>query len=329
MLFEPWSNESETRVKTRLESGAGMSFSEFCYPLLQAWDWWHLYHTNGIQLQVGGSDQYGNIIAGMDVINHINKNHYNPIHRVKQNEESFAKPMGFTVPLLTTSSGEKFGKSAGNAVWLDKGQTSCFDLYQYFLRTPDTDVERYLKLFTFLPLTDVSSLVTTHMEAPHKRVAQHKLAYEVLCLVHGDNDARTARDQHAAVFEKASVSTLLGSATSSSPSSTYEPAHPKTTVLFLVLPARTLRRKAFPRTSHPPSTYTRHNPTHSTPPKSYCSPYILSQGHADRARTIFRWPRDLPQRRPSSDPQARCVRSKPSRQEKGRDARPGGLRTYR
>ena len=227
MLFEPWSNESETRVKTRLESGAGMSFSEFCYPLLQAWDWWHLYHTNGIQLQVGGSDQYGNIIAGMDAINHINKNHYNPIHRVKQNEESFAKPMGFTVPLLTTSSGEKFGKSAGNAVWLDKEQTSCFDLYQYFLRTPDTDVERYLKLFTFLPLTDVSSLVTTHMEAPHKRVAQHKLAYEVLCLVHGDKDARTARDQHAAVFEKASVSTLLGSATSSSPSSTYEPAHPK------------------------------------------------------------------------------------------------------
>ena len=112
-----------------MESGDGMSFSEFTYPLLQAWDWWHMYNTKGIQLQIGGSDQFGNIIAGIDAVTHISKTHYDPI--VRQEKEDFAmKPMGFTVPLLTTTSGEKFGKSAGNAVWLDKDMTSTFELYQ-------------------------------------------------------------------------------------------------------------------------------------------------------------------------------------------------------
>ena len=116
-------------VKTRMENGDGMSFAEFAYPILQSWDWWHMYHTKRVQVQIGGSDQYGNIIAGIDAINYINKNHYDPIHR-QVKEDFLMKPMGFTVPLLTTASGEKFGKSAGNAVWLDKDMTSAFDLYQ-------------------------------------------------------------------------------------------------------------------------------------------------------------------------------------------------------
>ena len=121
-----------------MESKEGMSFSEFTYPLLQSWDWWHMYSTKDIQVQVGGSDQFGNILAGIEAINHIRYNHYDP--DIRQNEESLEeresfqkKPMGFTVPLLTTSSGEKFGKSEGNAVWLDIEMTSAFDLYQVTL----------------------------------------------------------------------------------------------------------------------------------------------------------------------------------------------------
>jgi len=115
-----------------MQSGDGMSFSEFVYPILQSWDWWHMYHTKNIQVQIGGSDQFGNIIAGMDAINYINKTHYDPRFRIEKEGKDYLhdKPMGFTVPLLATSSGEKFGKSAGNAIWLEKEMTSSFDLYQ-------------------------------------------------------------------------------------------------------------------------------------------------------------------------------------------------------
>lgn len=111
-----------------------MSFAEFTYPLLQSWDWWHMYSTKDIQVQVGGSDQFGNILAGIEVINYIRHHHYDPDIRqdntLPEKEERARKPMGFTVPLLTTALGEKFGKSAGNAVWLDQEMTSPFDLYQ-------------------------------------------------------------------------------------------------------------------------------------------------------------------------------------------------------
>lgn len=112
-----------------MESGEGLSLAELLYPVLQSMDWWHMYHTKGIQIQIGGSDQFGNIAAGIEAINHINKSHSDPDHRQKE-QMVLNTPMGFTVPLLTTSSGEKFGKSAGNAVWLDKEMTSSFDLYQ-------------------------------------------------------------------------------------------------------------------------------------------------------------------------------------------------------
>ena len=117
-----------------MEKGDGVSFAEFSYPLLQGWDWWHMFANHDVQLQVGGSDQYGNIIAGMDAIKHIaqispesleGKGLLDASGKLK-NE---VLPMGITVPLLTTASGEKFGKSAGNAIWLDKNLTSPFDLY--------------------------------------------------------------------------------------------------------------------------------------------------------------------------------------------------------
>lgn len=111
-----------------------MSFSEFTYPLLQAWDWWHMYQTKGVQVQIGGSDQFGNIIAGMDAVKHIAQSSANDAQQSGWLDESGKlkderAPLGLTVPLLTTSSGEKFGKSAGNAIWLDRSMTSAFDLY--------------------------------------------------------------------------------------------------------------------------------------------------------------------------------------------------------
>lgn len=112
-----------------MESGEGMAISEFSYPLFQAYDWWSMYKDQGVQLQIGGSDQYGNICAGMDAVSHMRK-----IHRLEEHdggaEDTRLAPYGLTTPLLTTASGEKFGKSAGNAVWLDEQMLSSFDLYQ-------------------------------------------------------------------------------------------------------------------------------------------------------------------------------------------------------
>lgn len=105
-----------------------MSFAEFSYPLLQAWDWWHMYSKSAVQLQVGGSDQYGNIVAGIDAIRSITEKSDNSDMQQKI-KSPISAPFGLTVPLLTTSSGAKFGKSAGNAIWLDKTMTSTFDLY--------------------------------------------------------------------------------------------------------------------------------------------------------------------------------------------------------
>jgi tyrosyl-tRNA synthetase len=116
-------------VKNRLNKGEGMSFAELMYPLMQAWDWWHMYDKRGVQIQIGGSDQFGNIVTGIEAVKYIVRNHSEPGVNEKA-DDALMQPFGFTVPLLTTSTGEKFGKSAGNAIWLDKDMTSCFDLYQ-------------------------------------------------------------------------------------------------------------------------------------------------------------------------------------------------------
>lgn len=111
----------------RMENGDGMAVSEFCYPLFQGYDWWHMYSTKGVQMQIGGSDQYGNICAGMDAVDHMRKYRNEP---GQTSNDVLNSPFGLTTPLLTTASGEKFGKSAGNAIWLDDTMLSSFDLYQ-------------------------------------------------------------------------------------------------------------------------------------------------------------------------------------------------------
>lgn len=185
-------------VKNKMQNGDGMSFAEFTYPLMQAWDWWHLYNTLGVQMQIGGADQYGNITAGIDAVKYIAKTHHSPL--VRDSISGHGDPLGFTVPLLTTSSGAKFGKSAGNAIWLDNEQTSVFDLYGYFLRTSDADVGKYLRLFTFIPIEEIDKLVEQHMQDPSKRIAQHTLARELVEIVHGPEEANEAERQHRYMY---------------------------------------------------------------------------------------------------------------------------------
>ncbi|KAL1748832.1 hypothetical protein HDZ31DRAFT_28919 [Schizophyllum fasciatum] len=174
-------------VRTRLTSKDGMSYTEFSYQLLQAYDFYHLFRNYGCTIQVGGSDQWGNIVSGLELIARLEG---------EDTADSPSEPrvssrcFGLTTPLLTTASGEKFGKSAGNAVWLDTKLTSPFAFYQYWILTEDKDVEKYLKLFTLVPDTDIESVMKEHNAAPHKRAAQRLLAAEVTELVH----QRTGRE---------------------------------------------------------------------------------------------------------------------------------------
>ncbi|TIA28677.1 tyrosyl-tRNA synthetase [Aureobasidium pullulans] len=177
-------------VKNKMAQGDGMSYAEFTYPLLQAYDWWHLYQS-GVQVQIGGSDQYGNIVAGIDLIKHLT-----PRPSTSPETKQLSGPFGLTVPLLTTAAGAKFGKSAGNAIWLDKTMTSPFELYGFLVRSADADVERYLKLFTFLPLEHIAAVMTEHEADPSQRKAQHLLAREVVDLVHGTEEAQNTQNQH-------------------------------------------------------------------------------------------------------------------------------------
>lgn len=191
-------------VKNRLEKGTGMSYAEFSYPLIQGWDWWHMFKT-GTQIQIGGADQYGNILSGAEVVKTCMEE--DAEFRVKyendlQGSTATGDPLGFTVPLLTTASGEKFGKSAGNAIWIDRQLTSSFDLYQFFLRSADEDVERYLKMLTFLPLPRIRTIMTEHKEDESQRIAQHALAYEFVHLVHGRTAAKEAQSLHKQAFSK-------------------------------------------------------------------------------------------------------------------------------
>jgi tyrosyl-tRNA synthetase len=164
-------------VRRRLEEREqGISYTEFSYMLLQAYDFLHLFKEYGCRIQGGGSDQWGNITAGIDLIRKV------------RSEEAF----GITFPLLSTTSGEKFGKSAGNAIWLDQQKTSPYQFYQFWLRTEDADVERFLKLFTFLNLEEVESVCKLHRVAPEKRAGQRRLAAEVTSLVHGDDGLERA-----------------------------------------------------------------------------------------------------------------------------------------
>ncbi|KAJ9151785.1 Tyrosine--tRNA ligase [Pleurostoma richardsiae] len=191
---------SRDTVKRKLTEGDGVSFAEFSYPLMQGWDWWHMFRANGVQMQIGGSDQYGNIVTGIDTVKICRGNEPNPSEKLPEGE--WDDPVGFTVPLLTDSSGAKFGKSAGNAIWLDQFLTNSFDLYGYFVRRPDADVERLLKLFTFMPLSEIAKVMEKQNVDPSKRVAHHRLAHEVVALVHGRQAAEEAEAQHRAMYRK-------------------------------------------------------------------------------------------------------------------------------
>ncbi|KAF9195061.1 tyrosyl-tRNA synthetase [Haplosporangium sp. Z 11] len=174
-------------VKSRLESPQGISFTEFSYQLLQAYDFWHLFHEDGCRIQLGGSDQWGNITAGIDLI-HKKKKTTSEQVIINDNDSTTDKPMhayGLTIPLLTTSTGEKFGKSAGNAIWLDEKMTSLFDFFQFFVKTTDADVGRYLHYFTLLTADQIKDVMDQHNAEPEKRIAQHTLAKETTELVHG------------------------------------------------------------------------------------------------------------------------------------------------
>jgi tyrosyl-tRNA synthetase len=163
-------------VKNRLNSENGLSYTEFSYMLLQANDFRHLCATHNVELQMGGSDQWGNITAGIDLI------------RRTLGRGAF----GATWPLVTRSDGQKFGKTAGGAVWLDAQRTSPYQFRQFWMQMADADVVRYLPQFSLASLDEVGALIAEHQEAPEKRAAQRSLAAEMTSLVHGADAARDA-----------------------------------------------------------------------------------------------------------------------------------------
>ncbi len=161
-------------VKRRIESG--ITYTEFSYMILQALDFLHLYETKGCTLQIGGSDQWGNITSGVELI------------RKKVNGIAY----GLTMPLITKADGTKFGKSEGNAIWLDKSKTSAYEMYQFFLNAEDEKVIEYLKKLTFLSKEEIEELEKKHTENPHLREAHKALAKEVITFLHGEEEYNKA-----------------------------------------------------------------------------------------------------------------------------------------
>jgi tyrosyl-tRNA synthetase len=175
-------------VKNRLsgESADGMSFTEFTYQLVQGYDFLHLYQNNDCSLQMGGSDQWGNITTGTELIRRIGG----------------GKGYALTCPLITKSDGSKFGKSEGGNVWLDAKRTSPYKFYQYWLNTSDEDAEKYIKIFTFLNQEEIEALIEVHKEAPHQRALQKKLAEEVTVTVHSEEALENAVKASNILFGK-------------------------------------------------------------------------------------------------------------------------------
>ena len=166
------------------ENTDGMSFTEFSYQLLQGYDFLHLYREKNLTLQMGGSDQWGNITTGTELIRRI----------------AGGKAYALTCPLITKADGTKFGKSEGGNVWLDPEKTSPYKFFQYWINTSDADAERYIKIFTMLSKEEINSLIAQHAEAPHLRVLQNKLAEELTILVHGREELEKAKKASQILF---------------------------------------------------------------------------------------------------------------------------------
>jgi tyrosyl-tRNA synthetase len=169
-------------IRSRL--GVGLSFTEFSYMVLQAVDFWQLYRRFGCTLQLGGSDQWGNIAAGIDLVRRLEG----------------AEVHGLVWPLVTRADGTKFGKSLGGNVWLDPARTSPYDLYQFFVRAEDAKVIEYLRLYTFLDRAEITELEAAHHADPAARVAHRRLAFEVVRFVHGPEEAMRAEEAARALF---------------------------------------------------------------------------------------------------------------------------------
>ena len=184
---------SRDSVSARLNSQGSLGFNEFTYQILQAYDFYHLYKNENTTIQIGGNDQWGNITAGIDLINRVEQNS----KQVKENP-----PFAITVPLLTTSNGQKFGKSAGNAIFLDEEINTAYDIYQFFLNTTDEDVSRFLKIFTLMPMDKISKVIKAHNEKPQLRYGQAVLAKEVTEMIHGTKKAEDAETISKILFGK-------------------------------------------------------------------------------------------------------------------------------
>ncbi|MGC4040617.1 MAG: tyrosine--tRNA ligase [Flavobacterium sp.] len=184
-------------VKKRLtgEAGDGMSFTEFTYQLIQGYDFYHLHKHYNCVLQMGGSDQWGNITTGTELVRRMNPN-------------TDAKAFALTTPLITKADGSKFGKTEGGNVWLDADKTSPYNFYQFWLRASDVDAEKYIKIFTFLDKETIESLIKEHNEAKHLRILQKKLAEEITILVHGKEALEDAVKKSEFVFSKFTVEDL-------------------------------------------------------------------------------------------------------------------------
>ncbi|MEY2738119.1 MAG: hypothetical protein RL259_28 [Bacteroidota bacterium] len=175
---------SKDSVKKRLsgeEGTEGMSFTEFTYQLIQGYDFYHLNKHHNCLLQMGGSDQWGNITTGTELV-----------RRMNVGNDDTSKAFALTTPLITKADGSKFGKSEGGNVWLDADKTSVYKFYQFWLNSSDVDAEKYIKIFTFLDKATIEQLIATHQEAPHLRVLQKRLAEEITVMVHSQAELENA-----------------------------------------------------------------------------------------------------------------------------------------
>jgi tyrosyl-tRNA synthetase len=178
-------------VSSRLESG-GISYTEFSYQVLQAFDYLELYRRDNCRLQLGGSDQWGNIVAGLDLIRKVEG----------------GSAHAFTIPLMAKSDGSKFGKTAGGSVWLDSEMTSPYAFYQFWFNTEDADVEKYLKVFSFKERAEIERLIETVKSNPGAREAQRELARELTAMVHGSDQSEKVEAASSALFGQGDLSAL-------------------------------------------------------------------------------------------------------------------------